>query len=111
MRAKRRKGSLRGAAARAHDLREARCLAQKGLEVLGLPPGTSELKGWGRWLEEKSLLAALIRGRTGAGNAWVAERLAMGHEGNVTRAVRRVRGSKALGKRLRELEKLLGIRD
>ncbi len=55
-------------------------------------------------MEEKALLAALIRKRTGVRNAWVASRLAMGHEVRVTRAVRQLRESPALGKRLAELE-------
>ena len=55
-------------------------------------------------MEEKALLAALIRKRTGVRNAWVASRLAMGHEVMVTRAVRRVRERRELGKKLADLE-------
>jgi hypothetical protein len=51
------------------------------------------------------LLAALVRERTGVKNAWVAERLAMRHEFNVTRAVKRVREEKQLAGLYLELKK------
>ena len=44
----------------------------------------------------------------GVRNAWIAERLAMGGESNVTVALRRVRESKGLMRRLVKLEKDLG---
>jgi hypothetical protein len=62
-------------------------------------------------LDEKAVLASLIRGRTGVRNAWVSERLGMGTEGNVTRALRKVRESQKLKKRLRECEQMLENRD
>ena len=108
---RRRKGSLRGAAARAHDAAEAERLAKAGLKWMGLPVKAKDLVGRGRWLDEKALLATLIRRRTGVRNAWVAERLGMGAEGNVTRALRRVREDKGLEKRLRECGQMLEKRD
>jgi hypothetical protein len=107
---RRRKGSLRGEAARAHDVAEAERLAKAGLRSLGLPGKAEKLVGRGKWLEEKSLLASLIRKRTGVRNAWIAERLAMGGESNVTVALRRVRESKGLMRRLVKLEKDLGLK-
>jgi REP element-mobilizing transposase RayT len=101
----RRKGSLGGDAVRAHDESEAERLAKEGLEAMGLPTRPQELEGRGKWLEQKSVLAVLIRKRTGVRNAWVAARLGMGGEANVTVALRRVRESRGLTKRLRELEK------
>ena len=106
---RRRMGSVRGEAARAHDAAEAERLAKSGLKSLGLPGKTEQLVGRGRWLEEKSLLASLIRKRTGVRNAWIAERLAMGSESNVTVALRRVRDSKGLARRLAKLENDLGL--
>ncbi len=47
----------------------------------------------------------LIRKRTGVRNAWVAERLGMGHEANVTVALRRVRESKKLKRGFAKLER------
>jgi REP element-mobilizing transposase RayT len=108
---KRKTGAVAGDAARAHDHYEAERIAAAALRQLGLPAETSELKGKGRWIEEKALIAVLIRKRTGVKNRWVAERLAMGHEGNVTRAIRMVNGSPARSSRLAELEQLLVSRD
>jgi hypothetical protein len=48
---------------------------------------------------------------TGVKNRWVAERLAMGHEGNVTRAIRRVNEHPARRTNLAKLEAMLVSRD
>lgn len=53
----------------------------------------------------------LIRKRTGVKNRWVAERLGMGHEGNVTRAIRRVREHPMRKAKLANLEAMLVSRD
>lgn len=108
---KRRKGSVAGEAAKAHDQNEAERLAAAALQKMGLPPEASQLEGKGRWIEEKTLIAVLIRNRTGVQNRWVAERLGMGHDGNVTRAIRRVGGSASLKARLADLESMLVSRD
>lgn len=101
----RKRASVGGAAVRAHDEQEALRLLRQGSELLGLPSRKSELVGHGRWVAEKSLLAALVRRRTGVRNAWLAERLGMNHEVNVTAALRRVRESRDLTKRLVRLER------
>ena len=108
---RRRKGSLRGAAAHAHDVVEAERLAKAGLEWMGLPMKARDLVGRGRWLDEKAVLASLIRGRTGVRNAWVADRLGMGTEGNVTRALRQGREERRLGRNLKKCERMLENRD
>jgi len=51
------------------------------------------------------LVAALVRKRTGMPNRWVADRLGMGHEVMVTRAVRRFRDNRKLAGRLNALKK------
>ena len=105
----RKKASAGGEAARTHGEVEAERLASSGLRALGLPDDPVELAGRGKWIEEKTLVAALVRRRTGVRNGWVAARLAMGHEVAVTRAVRRIRESRDLAKRLAGLEaKVLG---
>ncbi|WP_234045627.1 hypothetical protein, partial [Haloferula rosea] len=86
-------------------------LAKAGLEWMRLPLKAKDLVGRGRWLDEKAVLASLIRARTGVRNAWVADRLGMGTEGNVTRAVRRVREEKRLGRMLKDCERMLEKRD
>jgi len=47
----------------------------------------------------------LVRKRTGMPNRWVANRLGMGHEVAVTRAVRRFRDAPKLARQLNALEK------
>jgi len=108
---KRRKGSVRGEAARAHDEAEAERLAAGSLGHLKMPESTEELRGRGKWRNEKVVIAALIREQTSVKNAWVADRLAMGHEGNVTQAVRLVREDAGLQKTLAKLRRTLEIRD
>jgi len=61
--------------------------------------------GRGKWKDETELVAALVRKRTGMPNRWVANRLGMGHEVAVTRAVRRFRDDPKLARRLNALEK------
>ena len=55
------------------------------------------------------MVAALVHGRTAMPNRWVAARLGMGHEVNVTRAVRRYREDKKSADRLETLAAKLGI--
>lgn len=108
---KRKNRSVAGEAVRAHDQNEAERIAVAALRKIGLPEMTSELEGRGKWNEEKALIATLIRKRTGVKNRWVAGRLAMGHEGNVTRAIRKVEGNPVLKSKLAELELMLVSRD
>lgn len=110
-RPKRRRGSVAGAAANAHDEAEAERLAVAALRALDAPTEAEELSGKGKWIDETSVVAALLLKKTGVRNRWVAERLGMGHEGNVTRAIRRVNQFPAWKSRLRELEAMLVSRD
>lgn len=72
---------------KAHSEAEADRLAGEALATLGLAANPRELaklrKGDGR----KVLVACLLRQRTAAGNPWIANRLAMGHPGSVSRLV------------------------
>ncbi|MCU0796203.1 MAG: transposase [Akkermansiaceae bacterium] len=108
---KRRARSLRGDAVRAHDEAEAERLVVRALEWMNLPPKSKDLVGRGKWLKEKSLVAALVRKKTGVKNRWVADRLGMGVEGNVTIALRRVRESGELKKKFEKLEEVLSAND
>ncbi|MEO5714155.1 MAG: transposase [Luteolibacter sp.] len=111
VRPKRKRGSVSGEAASAHDAAEAERIAVAALLALGLPTEASALHGKGKWVEETTLVAVLIRKRTGVKNRWVAERLGMGHEGNVTRAIRRVSEHPARKVKLADLEAMLVSRD
>lgn len=106
----RKKSSVGGAAAKAHDEAEAERLVVAALAELGAPGDTLALIGRGRWKEEKEMVAALVRKRTALANRRVAARLGMGHEVSVTRAVRRHREDPKAARRLKELERKLGIR-
>ena len=101
----RKKGSVGGNAARAHDEAEAERLVSMALDELGLPGDSAELRGRGKWKDERELVAALVRKRTAMPNRWVASRLGMGHEVGVTRAVRRFRDDRRLAERFNVLEK------
>ena len=86
-------------------------MGQKWGQGANLDRSSILLVGRGRWVDEKAVLASLIRGRTGVRNAWVADRLGMGTEGNVTRALRQVREERRLGRKLRKCERMLEKRD
>ena len=68
-----------------------------------MPTKSVELAGRGAYSDEKELTAWLVRKRTSASNAWVAERLAMRHPGSVSREVGRVGKEPELGKRAKRL--------
>ncbi len=77
------------------------------LLALGVPTDAAELHGKGKWVGETALVAVLIRKRTDVRNRWVVERMGMGHEGNVTRTIRRVRTDPELSAKLKKLEAML----
>ncbi len=110
-RPKRRKGSVAGAAASAHDEAEAERIAVAALRAMDAPTEASQLFGKGKWVDETAVVAALIWKRTGVRNRWVAERLGMGHDGDVTRAIRRVNEYPAWKSKLLSLEAMLVSRD
>ena len=104
---RRRKGSATGLAARAHDEAEAEGLVRKAAEILGVDGRRGKLDGRGRFLEEKALLAWLVKSRTGVSNGWVAGRLGTGHPTSVSKAVRRVTEDPRLLRKARDLGKAL----
>jgi putative transposase len=105
----RKKKSVGGDAARAHDEAAAERLVSLALSELGLPGDRAELVGRGKWKDETELVAALVRKRTGMPNRWVAHRLGMGHEVGVTRAVRRFQDDRKQAVRLNALEKKMQL--
>ena len=107
LRAKRRKGSITGLAARAHDKAEAERLVKAAAGILGIPADRNSLDGRGLYADEKTLVAWLVRKRTSVTREWVAERLVMGHPSSVSRAVRKVREEPKLGRKAKRLEKAI----
>jgi hypothetical protein len=106
---KRKKGSIGGPAAKSHDEAQAEKIVVAALSDMNLPGTPADLTGRGKWKIERDLIAALVRKHTAMANAWVAARLGMGHEVNVTRALRRVRQDRAMAMRLLALEAKLAI--
>jgi hypothetical protein len=89
---------------KAHDETEADCIATASLALPGLPDDAEKLAGRGRWLQEKAVIAAMIRKRTGVGNRWITRRLGMGQESSVIRAVRRTKEDGSDARKMRGLE-------
>ena len=104
----RKRGSVGGGAAKAHDEEEAQRWAVAALAELGVPDHVTELAGKGRRKDEKELVAALMRSRSGVMNRWIAARMSMGHEVSVTRAVRRFRDDPKAARKLQALARKLG---
>lgn len=78
---------------------------------LGAPTVAAALATKGKWVEETAVVAVLIRKRTGVKNRRMTEKLAMGHEGNVTRAVRKADECRERKAELMKLEAMLVSRD
>ena len=96
--------SYAGPAKRAHGEVEAERMLRKGMEVLGLK--AEGLAGRHKGAAEKQVLAWWLRGRTTMGRRWVSERLRMGEESGVSRAVRWVEAGRG-GELKRLKERLL----
>jgi hypothetical protein len=77
------------------------------LAATGLPPDTGSLSELRKGDGSKILVAALLRKHTSAGNRWLAQRLAMGHTGSVSRLMGAFGKNKVNRKKLSELEKML----
>lgn len=108
------KGSSRKAVegvGRDHGEAEAERLIGVISGILDLPTKLSGLKKLRKSDEKKVLLAALLRRRTAVGVNWIAERLAMGHPGSVSRLIGGVAKREWIDKRLRELDKMLNSGD
>jgi putative transposase len=96
-----------GEATRDRSLHEAERLVRDGLAWLGLPIEREELSALRKGEPRKVWLAMLLRKRTVASNAWIAERLAMGEAGSVSRLVGQGKADPEAVKKLKELEEML----
>jgi putative transposase len=74
-----------GEALRDHGKREAERIVRRSLKSLRLAPATAALAKFPKSDPRKAALATLLRERTSVGNSWIADRLAMGHPGTVSR--------------------------
>lgn len=82
------RSSLAGEEMRRHDEAEAERLLQRGLDCLGI--SVSDLLARPKGANEKAILAWYLRKHTTVSRAWIAERLVMGDESRITKAVRLV---------------------
>lgn len=103
--------SLSGSGVREHHQREAQRLVERALEAVGLAEGITELRRLKCGDPRKALVARLLRERTTAGNAWLAQRLALGHASGVSRVVRHVSADPELTKAYEKLSKMLQCAD
>jgi len=101
--AMRREPHRSGEAVRDRGLNEAERLIQICAPTLGLPAETEALSALRKGDARKVSLAMLLRKRTMAPNSWIAERLAMGTSGSVSRLIG---GAKAEPKVLEEVARL-----
>ena len=99
------------AVASAHGEGEAERLISVLGRVLELPTERRELARLRKGDERKVSLAAVLRKRTAVGVNWIAERLAMGHPGSVSRMLGAMTREGGWKKRLGELEKMLNSGD
>ncbi len=97
--------------ASAHGEGEAERLIKVVGKVLEFPTKRRELQKLRKSDERKVLLAAVLRRRTSVGVNWIAERLAMGHPGSVSRMLGAMPRAGNLKKRLGEVEKMLNSGD
>ena len=72
--------------------------------------GVRELAELRKGDERKALLAAVLRRRTAVATQWIAQRLAMGHPGSVSRQVGIVKRDRKLVKKLNEHEQNVSLR-
>ena len=87
-----RAASYLGQAKRAHGESEAERMVAQGLVALGL--AGQRLAEKPRGMAEKQVLAWWLRQRTTVGRQWVSERLCMGEESGVSKAIRLVKESR-----------------
>lgn len=78
---------------------------------MGLPESIVELRRMKRGDPRKALVARLLRERTTASNAWLAQRLALGHVGCVSRITRIVSTDAKLTNAYEKLSKMLQCAD
>jgi len=101
-------GSRRAAGAeRDHGEKEAMRILREGSLILGLPSAAAALADLRKTDPRKVQLAILLRTHTTVSNAWIAERMAMGHPGSVSRSVSEGRSNKVLMKEMEDM--LIGV--
>lgn len=92
---------------KSHGEAEAERLIMDALSALGMPSDVTSLANLRKGQPEKILVATLLRERTTVENSWIAQRLAMGHPGSVSRLVVNCGKSLTQARELKKLKKML----
>ena len=87
----RKRGSVAGAAIRAHGESEAERIIRVVGAGLGLPESKEELDILRKGDPRKVICAALVKRHTSMANDWLAKRLSMGHPASMSQLVNRMR--------------------
>jgi hypothetical protein len=106
-----RRANLGGPAARSYDEAEARRMIKQTAASLGIDPSPSNLEGRGQLLDEKALLAWVVKTHTGVSNQWISDHLRTGHPSGVSKSVRRVTDDARLLRKAKRLAKDALLRD
>jgi hypothetical protein len=105
------RGSVAGAAIRAHGEGEAECIIGVIGAALGLPETIEELRALRKVDPGKVIWAALVKANTSVTNEWLTARLCMGHPAAMCQLVSRARKDPKIQKILKNHEKPLKSKD
>jgi hypothetical protein len=105
--AMRREPHRSGEAVRDRSLNEAERLIRVCAPAVGLPVETEAMSALRKGDTRKVSLAMLLRKRTMAPNSWIAERLAMGTPGSVSRLIGGAKAELKLVEEVTKLEEML----
>jgi hypothetical protein len=92
---------------RDRGVKEAGRLLSEGARELGLPLDRREWEGLRKSDPRKAKLAVLLRARTTVSNEWIADKLAMGHPGGVSRLVALGRSDRESAAEVKKLSVML----
>jgi hypothetical protein len=87
--------------------KEALRILREGGGLLGLSVRKADLAALRKSDSRKVQLAILLRTHTSVSNEWIAQKLAMGHPGSVSRSVTDGRADNTMGKSIKILEEML----
>lgn len=100
-----------GEPVRLHNLATAEDLAVQALTAMSAPLTADELRGRGKYLDEKAIVAHLLKSATTASNEWISNRLACGHPSNVSRHAKRIDNEPEMQKRFRKIAATTNSKD
>jgi REP element-mobilizing transposase RayT len=87
--------------------KEALRILREGSSQLGLPLSQTDLAALRKSDSRKVQLAIMLRTHTSVSNEWIAQKLAMGHPGSVSRSVSDGRADNTMLKSIKNIEKML----